>query len=401
MSDPSQKATLLLRVIGPLQDDDALPVGASAWITVGEDEPLIVPLPIGPRRDPIAVEVAPGRVIIQLRTPAGKRGRRELLLQPGEEKSLEFGKAKVVVVDSTGNTTEPAFFTAGPDAPWLASVRKIHVLKKESPNATTIAKYVAQQDDVSLQIEFIEASKAHIEVQVRQSVAFIVIPDAPHRDRALFHRAAWTRDLVRFIVKPRYAPAAIPIDTEVILEDVQVMSLLSFVSNGDLSSARAESARFAEVADHYLGGKFANPDVAAVGAYALHLLREADRYAHWIRNLYVHFEDLSDGAILYATHLMRSRPGAISEWYAAARQALITATTRPVPLLTIGVHLLVDGLERLSSSKRAAGDTALAKALERARWIQARLRPDEVFTALWMDRRDLPEAFLPYKFEEP
>jgi hypothetical protein len=443
MSAINEKARLRLRVIGPLESDETLPLGATAWITAGDDEPLVVDIPVGTGHEPKTVDVSAGRVIILLRTPAGRRGRKEIVLEPGEEKSFEFGKAKpparVVIRDAKieipqipiqrppnrhidPNTIEQSYPTfeldplpdgsesggswghmnglpgqsGGNRIEWMPQIHKVQVFSQKGAGDTKIEHCVVQQNAPPRGVYSFKSSTTHLELGMVGSVAFVVEPAAPHQTHVLFHRAAWTHDKARFTVKPRRDATMIPIDTEVILGDELLMALLAFIANGDLPSARAQAARFSDAAGAYLSDKFTNHHLAAVGAYALHLLRETDKYANWIHTLYERFGDLGDSAILYATHLMSTRPGAISEWYDEARTALLAAAARPIPLLTAGVHLLVQGLERLSSSRRAAGDEKLAQALERAQWIQARTRPDEIFTALWMDRGDLPRAFLPY-----
>lgn len=448
MSDTNERAKLRLRIIGPLQGDEALPMGATTWIAAGDDEPIIVSLPVDTMHEPVEVDVPAGRVVIILRTPAGRRGRQEVTLNPGEVKSIEFGTAKqkpIVIPEAIlaipvnrrrppidpnrieqwhppvmendpehyHSENAPLYETSGSGGNsgtggqsgenhgiWMSQINKVRIYSQKRPGTKKFIQWVLQENAIPRGVRSFKSSTIQLELGMSGNFAFVVEPIAPHQTHLLFHRSPWTHELTRFTIKRRQDAAPIPIDTEVILAADDVMALLAFLANGDIPSARAQAVRFSAIAEGYLSRKFTNHHLAAVGAYALHALRETDKYAHWIKTLYEHFEDTADGAILYAMHLMRARPGASAEWYDEARTALVEAAARPIPMLTAGVHLLVDGLERLSSSRRAAGDDKLANALERAQWIRARTRPDEIFTALWMPREDLPKAFLPYNFSE-
>lgn len=437
MSDIEGKATIELRVVGPLDGDESPPLGATAWISAGDDEPVVVSIPIGEFRDPATVEVSAGRVVVVLRVPSGRRGRREFVLNAGQVQSIEFGKAKPqqhVIITSPNvidplkipgvDTNKPPATPIDPmkieqwhppvvtprDRPlgglpkdpggaWMSQIDNVVVISQPRPGGH-FEQCTVRKNAIPNELYSYESSATRLELGMAGCFAFVVFPTEPHKDKVLLHRAAWTHQIARFTVELRNDATTIPIDSEVFLADEKVMPLLSFLASGDIPSARAMGARFAEAAGGYLSRKFTNHHLAVVGAYALHALRETAMYENWIRTLYKHFEDTSDGAILYAMHLMRARPGGVSEWYDEARTALVEAAKRPIPLLTTGVYLLVEGLERLSSSRRAAGDVKLEQALRRALWIQARARPDEIFTALWMDRRDLPDALLPHVFSE-
>lgn len=431
-----------------------MPVGVTAWISFGEEEPRVVSVPVGITRDPADVDVPAGRIRIVLRNPAGRCGSEDVLLAPGESKVVEFGRATpestIETFPFTTTSLEipvaptnplvppadpwhveqirpPAFgrprsggndLAGGPLAgggwggsnsgggwgpsgrprldAWMPQIHQVRVYSQKRPGSGGLVECSVRKTKVPADVCSIESSTERLELGMAGCFAFVVELTAPYEANVLFHRAAWTHDVVTFLVKPRHDETAVPIDTEVVLADDRVMPLLSFLASGDIPSARAQAERFSEAAAGYLSRKFTDHHLAAVGAYALLALREADRYAGWILRLYEYFDDISDGAILYAMHLMRARPGAISEWYDEARNALVIAANRPIPMLTAGVHLLAEGLERLSSSRRAAGDEALMRALVRARWIRARSRPDEIFTALWLDRHDLAGAFWPY-----
>jgi hypothetical protein len=458
MSTEEQKATLRLRIVGPLEGETEAPIGATAWITSEDDEPIVVSIPSGHTDNPATVQVSHGRVVVVLRVPAGRKGRQSFVLQPGECKEIEFGTAPeplgldensffggmigrdFVDIDSaepdhpeenhidfdprdpsgennsashggmmqtswsgssgsnwgTKDPTTPQNVDASSWIPLLQSIRAIACSEIENGRFDT---YVVARNAIAPEVHRFESSASRLRFSLRGCVVFVVEPAGPYQDKVLVHRAAWTHEFLQFGIKLRSDGASVPFDSDIVLGDDRIMPLLSFLAGGDMYSARAQTARFAKSGAGYLHRKFGNHHMAALGAYALLMLRQTDVFADWIQTLYSSFNDISDGAIIYATHLMRARPGAVSEWYDAARDALTVAAKRPLPILTIGVHLLVDGLERLTSSQRSAGDDELARALERARWIQARARYDETFTALWINKDELRQALEPLDWD--
>jgi hypothetical protein len=468
MSTESQQATLHLSVAGPLEGDDSMPLGLTAWVSAENDEePVIVSVPTSMHDAPAEVNVSAGRVTIVLRSPSGRRGQMSFFLQPGELKQIEFGTAPVADlkdagpglekppadgdkpqppmkpngepshplvivglpfdafahetdatrVDETQGGMAQTGWGGGPSGPswglhdpktpsqvsaneWISPVHSIRIITSSSIETSYYVKYEVAQTNIAPQVSEFKSSSSQLEFSLPGCVAFIIEPSAPYQDKVLVHRAPWTNELLHFKIKLRNDETAIPFDSDFVLGDNNVMPLLAFIATGDMVSARAQAERFKNVAVGYLNRKFGNNHMAALGAYALLVLRQTGEFSDWMRNLYTYFDDISDGAILYAMHLIRARPGAISEWYDDARQALISAAKRPLPILTIGVHMLVEGLERLSSSQRSAGDAELARALERAQWIQARVRYDETFTALWIDRSELNQALLPLDWDK-
>lgn len=451
MSEEKPKATLRLSLIGPLEGDTELPNGVTAWITTEDDEPIVVSLSSGYRSNPVTVEVSPGRIVIVLRVPAGRRGKYVVVAQPGELKEIKFG---VPLEPNTGNNSPffeslelpsdrqkpprtnfdpntieqwrpetkprdpwgtidnsgrgwgggsaPAF--GGPPrresreipaSSWMSQINAVQIILEERFDVLRLTRYRFTQNRIPDAIHSIDSSTQQLQFSACNCLGIVVQPAAPFHEKVLLHRAPQTSDSVNFRIKLRNDGSHIPFDSDIITSDDCITPLLEFLANGDPISAAAQARRFADTAGDYLRNKFSNHHLAAVGAYALYLLGQTDTHRNWLFNLYDNFSDISDGAILWALHTMRSRPGAIAEWYDETRTALIAAAARPLPILTMGVRMLVEGLERLSSSRRSEGDVELARALVRAQWLQARVRYDETFTALWLDERELQEALLP------
>jgi len=460
MSATEQKATLSLRLIGPLEGDTELPIGAAAWITSEEDEPQIVNLAGKYHIPPALVQVTPGRIVVVLRVPSGRRGQYTFFVQPGEFKDITFG---VPFTTNSSNTTSP-FGSFGPplgthhpppnvdpnavpnrwpepipgdpwgtietngggwggtggsgggwgnpfgpsfgspgssksgeiaESSWISQINAVQLLVKESSDEPNWVRHRLKRTKIPAEIQLISSTSQELQLSVSKCLGIVLQPAAPFHEKVLLHRAPVHSEPVVFKIKLRHDDAHIPFDTDIIIPDDCITPLLAFLANGDLTSAKAQAERFAQAAGNYVGNKNANHQMAAVGAYALYLLRQTNNQMTWLYNLHYDCPDISDAAILWALTVMRLRPGAIADWYDETRTFLIEASKRPLPILTIGVRMLVEGLERLSSSRRSEGDTELAQALAHAQWIQARARYDETFTALWLDEAELPRALLP------
>lgn len=466
MSTDGEKAILRLLIIGPLEGDTEVPIGATAWITAEDEDRIVVPLSTGYNQAPTTVEISPGRVVIALRVPGGRRGQYTVYLKPGELKEIEFGtpvhsstnpntsspfdslelpsdknKPRILPVDPNqieqvrppsrnedpwgeihtgggvwggggtdhggwGHGSGPAFGTPGKPGPreipanaWMSQINAVQIITEVPFGDRKLMRHRLTRNNIPPAAEPVESSAQHLQFSMANCLAIVLQPAPPYQDKVLLHRAPMTSDMVQFKVKLRDEGSPLPFDTDVVIPDDCITPLLAFLANGDLTSATAQAQRFATAAQGYIGNKYSNHQLAAVGAYALYLLRQTSEQSTWLYNLYHHFNDISDSAILWAMQAIRGRPGAIAEWYDEARDALIAAANRPLPILTIGVHLLVEGLERLSSSRRAAGDTELARALARAQWIQTRARYDETFTALWLENTEIKEALLPLDWD--
>jgi hypothetical protein len=109
-----------------------------------------------------------------------------------------------------------------------------------------------------------------------------------------------------------------------------------------------------------------NPFAAAAGGYIL-LTTQMDtekRYWHgWIKNLMKWFPWIPDGAIQFGWFMLHKGQNAGDE--AAARNALLTAYQRGLPLYSAGVRWLLDGLTLLADQDREDGrhDAELLAAL--------------------------------------
>jgi hypothetical protein len=105
------------------------------------------------------------------------------------------------------------------------------------------------------------------------------------------------------------------------------------------------------MAEDLLLHKFRDPIGAAVGGYFLLRLRRFRRLRDWAANLTDSFGWLSDGAIIDGwLHLHLAREKGDTGEYMLARDRLLDAASRGLPLYTEGLRLLVDGLTLFTES---------------------------------------------------
>jgi hypothetical protein len=139
-------------------------------------------------------------------------------------------------------------------------------------------------------------------------------------------------------------------------------TLLSYVQRGDYGLARLLTAEMADRAESILREKRRNPVLAAVAAYALLRAGDFKRLHDWTFNLANWFEDLPDGPIIAAWHLLNTT-GEINE----ARPYFQEAVTRGAPLFSVGLRLLFELGEIIQS---ANDENLTSKDRDRIRWVR-------------------------------
>jgi hypothetical protein len=120
-------------------------------------------------------------------------------------------------------------------------------------------------------------------------------------------------------------------------------ALLGYLRTGAVEGADA-------TAEALLRQKLDDPIAAAIGGYYLLRAARLDRLSDWAPNLSEWFSWLPDGAVINGwqhIHAGRKRRGDPDEHFDAARQQLLLAAKRGVPIYTDGLKLLVDGLRLL------------------------------------------------------
>ena len=144
-------------------------------------------------------------------------------------------------------------------------------------------------------------------------------------------------------------------------------ALLGYLMRGEGSAARLIGEDFEQEAEQLLRAKVSDPSSAAVGGYFLLLAGQHARLHDWTRNLDNWFELFPDGAVIHAWHRLAQSPPDFD----LARERLVEATKRGLPVYTRGLRLLFDGLSMLSGYYReklgGRDDRQIAEALDRLR----------------------------------
>jgi hypothetical protein len=147
--------------------------------------------------------------------------------------------------------------------------------------------------------------------------------------------------------------------------DPRTEALLGYLISGQYSSARIVGPEIVRDAEQLLFEKMRDPTGAAVAGYYLLKTGHFDSLHDWTRNLADWFPWLPDGAVIRAWHVWRQERSDYEE----ARERLLQAAGRGIPLYTQGLRLLLDGLNLLHHKATAQGleDSEIAAALEQVR----------------------------------
>jgi hypothetical protein len=172
------------------------------------------------------------------------------------------------------------------------------------------------------------------------------------------------------------------------VRDRMMGGLIGYFAAGEEGTAR----HLLGPARDMLFGKVQNPLAAAAGAHILvgEWIRDSARNAgqaewfHWVRNLRQWFPWLPDGALLDGWLALRRRDK--EPQVEEARTALLEAERRGIPLYSIGVRRLVDGLLLVAGERRQQGkqDPEVEAALGRARQLAWQVDPRQAFTCIRM-----------------
>jgi hypothetical protein len=160
--------------------------------------------------------------------------------------------------------------------------------------------------------------------------------------------------------------------------------MIGYLGKGRLDSAKSMLL----IARERLKEKEINPFSAAAGAYILLSDRysaESKYFCQWVENLMNWFPWMPDGAILYASLLLKSKRG--KERLGSARDALLAASKRGLPFYSKGVGLLLDGLtifKNMAKEKKEEDQNVLG-ALKIAQKMALRTDFQQPFTTIMME----------------
>jgi hypothetical protein len=146
-------------------------------------------------------------------------------------------------------------------------------------------------------------------------------------------------------------------------------TLLNHMHRGDIHLAQMISDPTLAQAENLLYNKLSDPIEATIGAYYLLKTRSFDRMHSWAKNLANWFEHIADGAIIFSWQLLEENP--TPEAIEKARNYLLSAVKKPLPLFTQGLRLLYDGLSLLDEEKQG-DDNEVSQALQEIKpYVQA------------------------------
>jgi hypothetical protein len=211
-------------------------------------------------------------------------------------------------------------------------------------------------------------------------------------------------------MRPSRAPTEINggLAVKVASMDQDAEALSHYLNSGALEAASAvadrttaQSQKFApigdspeaEVAEELLGNKLPNPFGAVVGGYYLLRTRNFELLHKWPNNFANWVPWLPDSAIIHAWQLLRTEGDRGRD---LARQRLVQAAERGLPVMTEGLRLLVDGLQLFADHARASRqpDEAVQSALENIRRYATVADWNQRLTTFYGYRPDSP-SFTP------
>ncbi len=171
--------------------------------------------------------------------------------------------------------------------------------------------------------------------------------------------------VVEMMVSERQHPSGSSV--AVTVRDRRLGPALAYLANGSFTGARA---MFSSVED-LLFGKVMNQLAAAAGGYVMVGASAADdgaeRWHGWIENLSSWFSWLPDGAILLAT--LRLRQARTQTDLDTARETLLEAWDRGLPVYTLGLRWLIDGLQQFEFDDDGDVDAEIQQRLDLVRRV--------------------------------
>ena len=176
---------------------------------------------------------------------------------------------------------------------------------------------------------------------------------------------------VEVLLNLRQSPTGSAVSVAV--RDPVVGGGLGYLSAGSLHRAAVVLTNV----EAMLQGKVRNPLAAAAGGYVLigtETKGEQQLWDHWLGNLKDWFPDLSDGAILWGARRLRTARD--QTHVNDARLALLEGYQRGLPVYTLGLTWLIDGLSAFPE------DPECAAALQQVRQLCWRVDMREPFVVL-------------------
>jgi hypothetical protein len=183
---------------------------------------------------------------------------------------------------------------------------------------------------------------------------------------ALPIHSAWQSTVDVFVVRDFYEgldwddqrkSGFYPISVLVNTGNAPAEMLLGYLRTGDFGAARRVGEGIVDRAEEMV--KLGDPSSAAIAGYYLLIAGELKRLHYWTRNLADWFPWIADGSVIHAWHLMRQDKPNLEQ----AREHLLQAEQRGLPIFTQGLRLLFDGLDFFS--EKSPCDAVVIRARDR------------------------------------
>jgi hypothetical protein len=166
--------------------------------------------------------------------------------------------------------------------------------------------------------------------------------------------------------------------------DPVISSILGYVKTGRYSVAQT----VLEKAENYLFAKMMNPMAASAGTYVLlqnRDLQKKENWQDWVKNLMNWFSWLPDGAIQYGwlkIHQINE-----TESVKEATNAFLEGYRRGLPIYSMGVRMLLEGLTIVSQSMQENDEYArkVLEALSVVRNLAIRTNMEQPFTSVLLN----------------
>jgi hypothetical protein len=187
-----------------------------------------------------------------------------------------------------------------------------------------------------------------------ESLGFIIVPTGMTNDltEILFMHADFNED----------ADPNTTVTTLVRGGQPAAETLLAYLNQGSLRSAKRIAEQVIEQAMELLQGKQRDPFSACIAGY---FLLQAGQLGNldWMKNLAEWFPSIPDGAVIYGSALLRAGDRVL------ARSYLLETVKHGLPIYTVGLRLLFDNLRVLAQEND--DDEELGKAIQRIRSVAA------------------------------
>jgi hypothetical protein len=345
---------------------------------------------------PVAVSLSPGSYIVEAYLPSGEMLRRSAAISPGQDATVrllmapsphEWLATSARMTNANRYRTTDQLFTSPTTAAGADFVPNPFIALQgwlEQPRST-FGAMPSVSDNALARFDFSSASfrVGPPPLGVPPSMngfVFTALKDALLSAVALplgWMNANLTESAYEIVFNKSTGT------TTVIVQDPDFAPVLGYLADGQTTLA---SRALNEQAVELLANKLQNPFGAAAGGYVLlqrALQNSADNdtsWRSWIRNLTQWFPLLPDGFVIRGTlllHNLRTYGDPDIDSSQAAKECFLRSVQLGVPLFSIGVRLLLDGLLALGGVAGAPDPN-----LTWVRRLSMFVDPREAFTTL-------------------